>query len=214
MIFKKDIQQELRSKAALNSILLFALVTLTAVSFSVGTFAITKNILAALLWVIILFSSLSGFAHVFLKEEEAQTADTLKLIAGTNEILIGKFLFNLFLLWLVLLIVVPLFVAVFNFNITNLGLFITTILLGSLGLSAGGTIVAAIIAKASSRGALFSVLAFPILLPVLVLGISATRMAFSKEISGAFIPEVQVLAAYAIIVMTVAVLLFEFIWNE
>lgn len=214
LVFLKDVKQELRSKAAINSILLFAIVTLTAVSFSIGTFTITEDILAALLWIIILFSSMSGFSHVFLKEEEAHTADTLKLIAQPNDVFLGKFLFNLSLLSVVVFIVVPLFVAVFNFEIYNLALFVLNLVLGTIALSAGGTIVASLIAKASSRGALFSVLAFPILLPVLILGITITRVAFKEGQVELLIPEIQALFAYCVIVITASVLLFEYIWND
>ena len=214
LVFLKDVKQEMRSKAAINSILLFAVVTLTAVSFSIGGFTITEDILAALLWIIILFSSMSGFSHVFLKEEEAHTADTLKLITEPNDVFLGKFLFNLALLALVVIIVVPLFIAVFNFEINNLSLFVLCLILGVIALSAGGTIVAALIAKASSRGALFSVLAFPILLPVLILGITITRVAFKESQAGLLIPEIQALFAYCVIVITASILLFEFIWND
>lgn len=214
LVLLKDIKQELRSKAALNSILLFAIVTLTAVSFSIGTFAISKDILAALLWIIILFSSMSGFSHVFLKEEEAHTADTLKIITTANDVFLGKFLFNLSLLTIVVLLVVPLYVAVFNFEILHPGLFILNLALGTVALSAGGTIVAALIAKASSRGALFSVLAFPILLPVLILGITITRAAFKQSQTDLFMPEIQALFAYCVIVITASILLFEYIWND
>ena len=213
-IFFKDLRQELRSKAAINSILLFAVVTLTAISFSVGSFALGPDVLAAMLWIIILFSALSGFSHVFLKEEESHTADTLKLIAQPNDILMGKLLFNFTLLLAVLIIVIPLYIAVFNFEIKSPMLFLFTIILGAISLSAGGTIVAAIIAKASSRGALFSVLAFPILLPVIVLGISITRMAFKSSGINLLIPETEALFAYTVIVITAAFLLFEYIWND
>ena len=214
LVFLKDVKQELRSKAAINSILLFAVVTLTAVSFSIGTYTITNDILAALLWIIILFSSMSGFSHVFLKEEEAHTADTLKLIASPNDVFLGKFLFNLSLLAVVVLIVVPLFIAVFNFEIFNPALFVLDLALGTIALSAGGTIVAALIAKASSRGALFSVLAFPVLLPVLILGITITRIAFKEAQVSLFVPEIQALFAYCVIVITASMLLFEYIWND
>ena len=213
-IFRKDFKQEMRSKAAINSILLFAVVTLTAVSFSIGNITISPDILAALLWIIILFASMSGFSHVFLKEEEAHTADTLKLIAGATDILLGKFLFNLVLLTAVLIIIIPLYIGIFNFEIKSLALFLTTTFLGAFGLSAGGTIVAALIAKASSRGALFSVLAFPILLPVLILGIGATRIAFKKTGVEIFIPEIKALFAYCVIISTAAIMLFDFIWED
>lgn len=213
-IFLKDIKQEARSKAAVNSILLFAVVTLTAVSFSIGNFPINSNIHAALLWIIIFFTSMSGFAHVFLKEEESHTADTLKLIAAPNEIFLGKFFFNLLLLIIATFIIIPLYIGIFNLQVNNFSVFLLIVFLGIIGLSSGGTIVAAIIAKASSRGALFSVLAFPVLLPVIIMAITATRIIFSKETVNWMMPEIQALLAYCVIVLTASLMLFEFIWND
>jgi heme exporter protein B len=213
-ILIKDLRQEARSRAAINSIFLFAIVTLTAVSFSIGNFPIDSNIHAALLWIIIFFTSMSGFAHVFLKEEESHTADTLKLIADPNEIFLGKFFFNLILLLLVTLVIIPLYIGIFNFKVNNISIFILVLFLGVIGLSSGGTIVAAIIAKASARGALFSVLAFPILLPVLVMAITATRTTFNKDSVNWLIPEIQGLFAYCVIVITASLMLFEYIWND
>jgi heme exporter protein B len=129
-------------------------------------------------------------------------------------VFLGKFLFNLTLLTVVVTLIVPLFIAVFNFEIFNPGLFVLDLLLGTIALSAGGTIVAALIAKASSRGALFSVLAFPVLLPVLILGITITRIAFKENQTLLFVPEIQTLFAYCVIVITVSMMLFEYIWND
>ncbi len=81
LIFQKDILQEFKTRFAINAILLFALVTLVAVSFSIGTFNASNDIKSALLWIIIFFSAMSGLSHIFVREEEKHTADTLKLIA-------------------------------------------------------------------------------------------------------------------------------------
>ncbi len=213
-VLLKDFKQEIRSKAAVNSILLFSIVTLTAVSYSIGGFAVGSDILAALYWIILLFSGLSAFAHVFLKEEEERTADTLKLLAQPSDVFLGKFYFNFSLQLLLTVITTPLFIAAFNVEVKNAALFLIAVLLGVLGLSTGGTIVAAIISKASGRGALFSVLAFPVLLPVLILGINATKIAFKTEANIISIPEIHTLGSYVIIIFTVSFLLFDYIWNE
>ncbi len=214
LIFKKDIRQEYRTRYAVNAILLFSVVTLTAVSFSVGAFTAGQDILAALLWIILFFSSMSGLSHIFVKEEETGTADTLKLVAGGTDVFLGKFYFNMILLAVVEIITVPLFLAVMNFQIMGPSLFLITLVLGSIGLAAGGTMVAAIISKAGAKGALFTVLSFPILLPVLVGGISATRIAARESGISGGIAEIQMLFAYAVVVITASVLLFDFVWNE
>jgi heme exporter protein B len=214
LIFKKDIQQEFRTRYAVNAILLFSVVTLTAVSFSVGTFSAGQDLLAALLWIILFFSSMSGLSHIFVKEEETGTADTLKLVATGTQVFLGKFFFNIILLAAVEFITVPLFLAVMNFKIMGIALFLISLLLGSIGLAAGGTMVAAIISKAGAKGALFTVLSFPILLPVIVGGISASRISGSVASIAAGLAEIQMLFAYGVVVITASILLFDFVWNE
>jgi len=214
LIFKKDIRQEFRTRYAMNAILLFALVTLVAVSFSIGTFNAGSEIKSALLWVIIFFSAMSGLSHIFVREEEKHTADTLKLVAGPTSVFVGKFLFNLFLLYLLEVITVPLFFAVMNFEVQGVLIFIIVLLLGSFGLSAGATMTAAIISKASARGALFAVLSFPILLPVIIAGINGTKIAVKLTMISDAGDELQMLVSYSVVVLTAAVLLFDFVWKE
>jgi len=214
LIFKKDIRQEFRTRFAINAILLFSVVTLTAVSFSIGTYSASQDVLAALLWIILFFSSMSGLSHIFIREEETHTADTLKLVASAMQVFLGKFFFNLILLFAMELITIPLFLAVMNLNINCPSLFLTALCLGSIGLAAGGTMVAAIISKAGAKGALFTVMSFPILLPVLIGGISATRIAATSSEFAAASQEVQLLFAYGVVVITASLLLFDFVWNE
>jgi heme exporter protein B len=213
-IFKKDLQQEFKTRYVLNAILLFSVVTLTAVSFSIGVFAAGKEILSALLWIILFFSAMSGLSHIFVREEETHTSDTLKLVADPISIFLGKYIFNFILLILMEIVTVPLYFAVMNFSVENSAVFITILLIGSIGLSAGATIIAAIISKASAKGALFTVLSFPILLPVLITGISATKTICFKSSFAAVSGELQAMFAYAVVLITASILLFEFVWNE
>ena len=212
-IFRKDLQQEFRTRYVLNAIMLFAVVTLTAVSFSIGSFSTPPEILSALLWIILFFSAMTGLAHIFIREEETHTADTLKLVSSPLSVFLGKFMFNVLLLFALELIIVPLFFAVMNFSVVNARLFLLSLVIGSIGLSAGATIIAAIIAKASAKGALFSILSFPILLPVLVSGISATRIATYDTAPSAGAGELQMLIAYGVVIITASIMVFDFIWN-
>jgi heme exporter protein B len=74
--------------------------------------------------------------------------------------------------------------------------------------------VAAIISKAGAKGALFTILSFPILLPVLISGISATKKAVTEPLISPAASELQALIAYAVVITTASILLFDFVWNE
>jgi heme exporter protein B len=213
-IFRKDLLQEFRTRYAVNAILLFAVVTLTAVSFAIGAFNAGPEVQAALLWIIIFFSAMSGLSHIFVREEETHTAETLKLVSEPAAVFIGKLVFNFILLLSLELVVIPMFIAVMNLKILSYPIFFLAILLGSIGLAGGGAMTAAIISKASSKGALFTVLSFPILLPVLIGGISATKKALQETALNAASSELQMLIAYAVVIITASLLLFDFVWNE
>ncbi len=216
VVLKKDLQCEFRTRYALNAILLFGVTTLTVVSFSIGQKSLQPSVYSALLWIILFFSAMSGLAQVFIREEEAKTATILKLTSDPTAIYLGKLMFNFILLAILEVLISPLFVVFTDATIVNLPLFILILFLGACGLAGATTLIAAIISKASVKGALFAVLSFPILLPLLIGAIKATTVVFSEKAveTAMFTPEVQLLLSYAVVMITASLLLFEFVWEE
>jgi heme exporter protein B len=193
---------------------MFALTTLAVVSFSVGGFSLNSRITSSLFWLMIFFSSMSGLAQVFIKEEESKTASLLKLTASPVTVLLGKMLFNLVLLLVLEAVIVPLFVIWMNLSIQNLSLFLAVLFLGSLGLVCSTTIIAAIISKSHVKGALFAVLSFPILLPLLIAGIDGTRLSLEGNDFSVGLGDLGLLGSYVVVMFTASILLFDFVWNE
>jgi len=213
-LLAKDLKSEFRTRYALNAILMFALTTLTVVSFSFGTSPLSSRLTSSLFWLVIFFSSMSGLAQVFVKEEESRTVNILRLIATPGTVLLGKFLFNLALLLLLEIVIVPLFIILMNLSILNLWLFLSVLLWGSLGLVCATTIIAAIISKAHVKGALFAVLSFPILLPLLITAIDGTRLSLEGKALSAGWSDLRLLISYVVVMFTASVLLFDFVWSE
>jgi len=213
-IVAKDIRSEFRTRYAINALVMFSLVTLMVVSIAIGQYNLNADIAAAFLWVIIFFAAVSGLGQSFIKEEETGTIFALRLYARPTAVFNSKFIFNTMLLLFLELIFVPLFFILLAVECGNLSLFILVLLLGSVGLTGATTIIAAIIAKASVKGALFAVLSFPILLPLLVAAIGATRTAFSGGVIMDAVSDLKLLISYPIIMITASIFLFEFIWNE
>jgi heme exporter protein B len=86
--------------------------------------------------------------------------------------------------------------------------------LGTLGLASAATILAAIIAKANNRGTLYPVLSVPILLPLMLTVINATRLAVEGAPLLDAVSEFQVLVSYTVVMVTVSYLVFDYIWKE
>ncbi len=216
-IFRKDAQVEWRTRYAVGAVLLFAVTTLTAVSAAVSGSPVHSEVKAALLWVVLLFAALSGLARTFVREEEAGTAAALRLSAPPTAVYGGKWLFNLALMLSVESVGVPLFLIVLPPQTVNYGLFLGVLILGGVGLTAASTFVAALIAQAASgKSALFFVVAFPVLMPLLLLAVQGTVGAFSAlPIYQARAGEdLKLLAAYGVVMTTAAFLLFKTVWQE
>jgi heme exporter protein B len=213
-VFKKDFKSELRNRYVINSLLMFVLVTISIIKFSIGDEKVESEILSGLLWIVIFFAAISGLARVFIKEEEKETSFALKLSVDPISIFLGKLFFNLALTFFVNIFIFILFVLITSFEIKNFSAFLIIILLGNIGIVSASTIIAAIISKANTKGTLYPVLAFPVMLPLLITVISATKLASTGADTYTMMSEYQILFSYAVVITTVSLLLFKFVWED
>ena len=213
-VFAKEWRCELRTKVALNTLGLFAITTLVVAGVSLGPLGVSKAqgsaLLPVLLWLILLFSVAAGLPRAFVQEEESQTATALRLSATPSALFFGKLLYSLTLVAALEALITPLYVTIMNLQVARPGLLVTALAAGGFGLAAGSTLVAAIIAQARSKGTLFSVLAFPILLPLLILAIELTRNAVLGEPAGMALAQ---LLLYDASVSIFGLMLFSVVWN-
>ncbi|MFH2036139.1 MAG: heme exporter protein CcmB [Candidatus Zixiibacteriota bacterium] len=213
-VTRKDIVSEFRTRYAVNAVVMFALVTLTVISMSLGLLQLTPDLAAALFWIILFFAAMSGLAQAFIKEEESGTAMILKLSTDGLIVFFGKLIFNLLLLSVLTVIIVPLFIILLHITPANWLVFMVGLVLGIIGLSGATTIIAAIVSKATIKGALFTVLSFPILMPLLIAVISITKTAIDGGSWGNISSAIQLLIAYDVVMTTVSVMLFDFVWRQ
>jgi len=213
-VFAKDVRIELRTRYALNAIMMFAVTTLAVVSFSIGQSELPPKLLSVLFWIVLLFSAMSGLSQAFVREEEAATAMTLRITSDPDPVYIGKLIFNFSLLSIMTAVITPIFFIFTDAPTGGMTFFILVLVLGVFGLGSATTLVAAIIAKASVKGALFAVLSFPVLMPLLLVLVSATEKTLALGTFGDIAIEIQFLIAYGVVMVTGSILLFKFVWQE
>lgn len=214
-LFHKDLASELRTRYAINALVMFILVTISVILFSIGQEKITEYLAGGLLWVVIFFSAMSGLSRAFVSEEERGTVMTLQLIASPNTIFSGKLLFNMILVFAMNIVISFLYTILFDaFLIKNWALFLLSFLLGNIGIASSSTIIAAIISKAGSKGTLYPVLSFPVMLPLILILLELTKFSMDgMPIADAYV-ELTVLVCYDVIITTASFLLFDFIWKD
>lgn len=213
-VLEKDLRAELRNRAAVNAILLFAVTALVVVGMALGPAKLSGVLSAALLWVVLFFAAFSGLAHGFLHEEETNTAMALRLAAPAGAVYAGKLAFNLLLLFGIALIVTPLYILMLGLPIVQWPAFVVVLVTGCLGLGAAATIVAAIIAKARSKGALYGALGFPILLPLLVIAVHGTVGAMADMPFSQILRDIGGLVSFSVMLITASALLFPYVWED
>ena len=213
-VFAKEWRCEFRTRYALNTLGLFAFTTLVVVSVSLGPLGVSVSqgtaVLPVLLWIILLFSAAAGLPRAFVQEEETQTATALRLAATPSALFCGKLLYGLTLTLALEALVTPVYVAMTSMDVKSPGLLAAVLAAGGFGLAAGSTLVAAVIAQARSKGTLFSVLAFPVLLPLLLIAVELSRHAVAGDPADVALFQ---LLLYDASVTVAGFMLFPVVWN-
>jgi heme exporter protein B len=215
-LVRKDIHSELRTRYALNALIMFVVVAVATILFALRSDQPTSSVLAGLYWVVVFFTAMSGLSRTFVSEEERGTTMTLQLVATPSTVYFAKLIFNTALTISLTLAVTILYMTVFSdtFVIQTMSTFLVTVILGSLGFASASTIIAAIVAKANTRATLYPVLSFPILVVLLMTVMSATTKALDGEGFEAALGDFQILAGYILAMTGGSYLLFEYVWKE
>jgi heme exporter protein B len=207
----KDVLIEWRTRHAVGTAIAFAVVSLTAASLSVGSLRDEPNLAAGVMWVILFFASCLALGRAFTKEEDAHTANLLRLTAEPSAIFAGKFLFNLLLLMLIALVTVPLLLAVMGVTVKVFSWLVIAVGVAMVAMAALGTMVGAMLAKAQSRTTLLGVAAFPLFFPALAAALQATAASFGAAPDAK--DALRFLSAYAGASVLAGFVLFESVWS-
>ena len=210
---KKDFLIEFRNRSAINISFAFAGITTLSVSLAAGGTPFTAIVHAIIFWIILFFSAMSGLAHIFIREEEEKNSLFLSLYYTPEEIYLSKLFFNIILFLSISVIVTALYLFFLQVYPVYLFLFFLTVISGSFAIASVTTILGAMVSKAGSGSSLFTVISFPILLPVLWTAISLTTVA----IDGVGVQEyrnILFLLAFSGVIVSASYLSFKFIWTE
>lgn len=211
----KDIRSEIRTRHSLMALLLFVTVTVSMIVFSSAGEKLSPELAAGVLWIIIFFGSMSGLSRGFVSEEERGTSLLLTVSARSGAVYFGKLFTAVLLSMGINLASSGLFLLfIDDIAVKNPALFFAALLIGSVAVSASVTILSAIIARTSAKTSLLPALAFPALLPIILAGIDATATSFAGITNENASADLQMMAGYAGVVITVSYLLFPHIWRE
>lgn len=213
-VFKKDLALELRTKYALNTILAFTASALLLILFALRAQSLDPTPKSGLVWIIILFASMTGMARSFVYETEQHTWQLLRLHASAFDIFMGKFLFNFLFLIILNGITFFFYLLLMGLFVADHYYFLMAVFFGAFGLASVTTMASAMIAQADRRGAVFSVMSIPLLVPLLLILTRVTRIALVDGSGEAVSSDLMALIGYCGVTLTAGILLFDYIWED
>lgn len=214
-VFFKEVKGELRTRYAISTIILFVLTTVTMIVFANAGEKLNNQIMSGIFWIILFFGAMTGLSKSFVSEEERGTYVLLQLNTNPTSVYFGKLMFNIVLSLLINFIITFLVIIFFDdLSINNVTLFLVILILSSISIASATTIISALIAKANSKNALFPILSFPILLPIIILGIQLTAESFDGVSFSSASDDLQLIFSYTGIMIVVSYFLFDFVWKD
>lgn len=210
----KDIRAEVRAKEVASTMIVFGL--LAVIIFGLAfDLRVPKSsmVVPGILWVIVLFAGVLGLHRSFGAEVDRDTLAGLLLTpVEPSAIYFGKLLSNLLYLFLMVILVLPVLLVMFDTNLFHpvilLGLF-----LGTIGYAEVGTFFAALTANTRARESMLPVLLLPVMVPVFMAGVSLTAGILDGRPVSGLVSWLVILGVFDLIFFVVAYWIVDLIWD-
>ncbi len=213
-VFLKDLHSELRARYAINTVLAFVGASLLLILFALRAGQLPENAQSGIVWVIILFAALSSLSRSFVTETERNTFNLLRLHSSAAAVFGGKLIYNFVFTLTVNVTTFILYIFFLGLAVINFSGLLAALLLGTAGLCGVATFLAAVVSQADRKGAIFSVLSLPLLFPIILVLVDATKAAIFEGMTASFINNLLAMIGYAGVTVTAGFLLFDYIWEE
>jgi heme exporter protein B len=212
LLLHKDFKLEFRQKFMINSLMLYALATVF-VCYLAFQQSIPKEAWNALFWIIILFSAIQMASKTFIQEGVYRQVYYYS-ISSPEAIILSKMIYNSVLMLFISSITFLFYYLFLGNYIIHFWIFFLVLTLGSLGLSAALTLVAAISSRSGNSFALMAILSFPVVLPLLLIVIQLSLSALNPEISEGLWKNILAISLLDVIIFAMAFFLFPFLWKD
>lgn len=210
----KDLLLEVRRRDSVVTMFFFGTLLLFVFHFAFEIPATRAAEMApGLLWLAFLFTGTLGLTQLFQPERDNHCLDALLLSPMDRAALyLSKVAFNLLLMLLVELVVLPLFWILFNLDFWHLlpGLF-AVVFLGTVGFCVLGTLFSAVTMRARARELLLPLILFPLMIPVILATIRTMEVILRTGDYAEAVDWLRLLMAFDVIFLTAGFLVFEWV---
>lgn len=170
----------------------------------------------ALFWIILLFAAFNALARSFQRENAGRQL-YLYTLASPRSVVLARTLYNgatMAVLSLLSLAAYALFIGSTPMEGARTDIFLVVVVTGGVGFALLLTLVSALAARAGNGIGLMAVLGFPIVLPMLLAVMQASRLALSGAPWGTTAPYFLGILLIDVVALSLAWLLFPYLWRD
>jgi heme exporter protein B len=214
-LLRLEWQLDRQQKHVWGSMLLY--VVSTVYTCYLGVDRITSiPIWNALFWIILLFGAFNALARSFQREDGGRQL-YLHTLAHPRSVVLARTIYNagvMLVLSSISLIAYVLFIGDQVFSEADPLLFLVCVLLGGIGLAFSLTLISAIAARAGSGLGLMAILGLPIVLPMLLATLRASKLALDGvawSVAGKYLIG---LVALDVLAVALSAILFPYLWRD
>jgi heme exporter protein B len=180
---RKELLLQWRSRGQMMAVFVFGAAALLLFSFAIGPNAhALRTFSSGFLWLGLLLSSTLTLAESFHAEMENRALEGLLLLPSDPRALYyAKAIANWLQLTVLGCALVPVMVVLYDAGTDQLLTLLGIIILGTAGLSAPGTLYAAMTAQIRAKQTLLPLLLFPLIVPALLASVKATSLAITGD---------------------------------
>jgi len=217
VVLWKDVVLEVRTRERIGAMGAFAVLVGILFNYAFDPSLVRpQDVASGLIWMTIVFGGLLGVGRTFqLEAEDGAFSGVLLSPAPRDAIFLGKVAANFVLVFIVALLVLGVFGLFFRLDYGGHPFVLVLLLaLGVLGFVALGTLFAAVSWGTTVGETLLPVLLFPLLVPMVIYGVSATGRLLAGRPIAEVAGNIRMRAAFAILSVAVGAVLFRFVVEE
>jgi heme exporter protein B len=214
-VAKKDLLLEVRNREIVVSILVFSGLVFIIFNFAIELTRVNRDTVGpGVLWVAFVFAAILGLNRSFIIEKDGNALEGMMLSPiGRDTILVGKTLGNLLFMLAALVVLFPVFTALFNVNVLKPEIIVIAAL-ATVGLATIGTMFAALSVNTRAREIMLPVLFLPIAVPILIAAVEGTAQITQGGSWSEAAEWLQVLGIFDIVFVIAALLTFQFLLED
>lgn len=211
LLLKKDITLEFRSLYAVGSILLYVVTTVFIVFKAFGT--LDPQAWNSMFWVLFLFAAMNATLRSFSKISGEKSYFNYSYLNPT-EFILGKILFNLIFLMVIAGLSFFVMSVFFSHPVKNFQLFVTAVFLACVGVSILCSFSSAASTQGSSNATIMSVLSLPLSIPILLITLKISLQSMGLITDSSIGGDYTILGGIIILMLSVTLLLFPYLWKS